>query len=440
MAEHLSEEELGCFFRGESSDLWPRILLHVTACDGCRSRCVPWFELLARPQDVEVPPACPGEEIYDEVIDRVFATILLKAKKAKAECAALERSLREDDDPVKRLQGWARVMSLLERSFRLRYTDPHQMSHLAFLAHFAALHLDDAIYGQKFVADVRARAAAELGNTHRVLDDFQEARARFAEAEQYFAQGSGDLLLLARILDLRASLAADERQFGDALQGLDRVYRIYEQLRDRHLVGRTLVSTGIFLDYQGNTTAALQCFQSALEHLDQERDPSLFASAQLSSIFASVTCGEYREAGRVLFASGLREVFAQDPLNLAKLRWVEAKIFAGLDRLDHAEHALLQARSMFEQHSLTFRAALAGLDLAEVWMRQGGRLAEVRRLAAETFRVFQRIGVGREALLAAGYLVEACREGLVTVALIQHVSRFLTRFERDPNLAFGVPS
>lgn len=141
----------------------------------------------------------------------------------------------------------------------------------------------------------------------------------------------------------------------------------------------------------------------------------------------------------MLFASGLRQSFAADPLNLAKLRWVEAKVQAGFGRLDRAEHALTEARAMFLHHSLAYRAAIVGLDLAEVWLRQGGKLDEVSRLAAETLEVFQRLRVGREAVWAARCLAEACREGLVTAALVQHVARFLTRFERDPNLAFVEP-
>ncbi|HYH46083.1 MAG TPA: hypothetical protein VEG34_10380 [Thermoanaerobaculia bacterium] len=440
MAEHLSEEELGCFFRGESSDSWPRILLHVTACDGCRRQCIPWFDLLARPEAVEISSAVSGEEAYDAVIDRVYARILCASKKVRVEQAGLARVTRDGDDPVKRLQGWARVMALLERSFHLRYTDPRQMADQAFLAYFAACHLDETVYGPAVVADVRARAAAELANAHRVLDDFSEAHAKFVEAEQHFAQGTGDLLLLARIMDLQASLSGDERRFGDALERLEHVRQLYEQLGDRHLEGRALVSTAIYEGYQGYPERAVQGFRVALHLLDKQHDPQLFAATQMNLLLFATECGEYREAARVLFASGLRQALGQDELNLAKLRWVEAKIHLGLGRLEAAEAAILQARTAFQAHGQHCNAAIAALDLAEVWLRQGARLSEVSRLAAETLRNMQQVGFGREAVRAAGYLVEACREGLVTVALIQHVSRFLTRFERDPNLAFGVPS
>jgi tetratricopeptide (TPR) repeat protein len=439
LAEHLSEEELGCFFRGESSDLWPHLVLHVTSCDTCRRRCVPWFELLAAAEAVQVPLVVPGEEAYDAVLDRVYARVLRQAKKAGAELASLTR-LAQGEDPVKRLQGWARVMALLERSFALRYTDPRQMADQAFLAYFAALHLDETVYGQAFAADVRARAAAELGNAHRVLDNFAEARTRFAEAEKHFAQGTGDPLLLARILDLAASLAGDERRFGDALEQLDHVREIYEELGDLHLAGRALASAAMYDGYQGCPERAVQGFRKALDMIDRHRDPQLFAVAHLNFLYCATECGEYREAARVLFASGLRQALGQDELNLAKLRWVEAKIHLGLGRLEAAEAAILQARTAFQAHGQHCNAAIAALDLAEVWLRQGARLSEVSRLAAETLRNMQQVGFGREAVRAAGYLVEACREGLVTVALIQHVSRFLTRFERDPNLAFGVPS
>ena len=62
-----------------------------------------------------------------------------------------------------------RIGLLLEESKRLRYQNPEEMESLARLAFTAALRLDPHRYRSAVVADLLARAAAELANARRIL-------------------------------------------------------------------------------------------------------------------------------------------------------------------------------------------------------------------------------------------------------------------------------
>jgi tetratricopeptide (TPR) repeat protein len=446
VADHLSEEHLGRFFRAEDVADWREILGHLAACEPCLHRSLPWLDLLLIPEQVgeSAVPVLKAED-YEAAIDRAFQAACKELPRIKAEKKRLAEALARAELPQetlggsKRVKGWIGILLRLHRSFELRYVDPEGMLREAFLARTTALNLDERVYGAPLVADLRARAAAELANAYRVAEDFRSAAEHFLEAERFREQGTGDLLLVARIGDLKASLAVDERRFGDALHLIDGVRALYEEIGEHHLAGRALVKRAAFVGYEGKAEQAQQDLRTALILLDRARDPRLYASAQLNFLDWCVVRGEYFEARRLLFSSGLRQSFSSEPSNLLKVQWVEAKMHAGLGRLDRAEQTLGEVRRGFVEQGRPYDAALAGLTLAEVWMRQGDKLREVAALAVEMHEVFAGLGIGREALRAARYLAEACYTGMATVALVQHVAGFLTRYERDPRLVFQLP-
>jgi len=55
-----------------------------------------------------------------------------------------------------------------------------------------------------FVADLRARTFAELGNAYRVNERFPEADTAFERSIEFLEVGTGGSLLQARVLDLFA--------------------------------------------------------------------------------------------------------------------------------------------------------------------------------------------------------------------------------------------
>jgi len=123
-------------------------------------------------------------------------------------------------------QSWGLCESLLARSRACRHQDPEQMVLLAERAAAVAAELDPMVYGRELVADMRARALAELGNAYRVADDLEGAERSLQSAIDWSAQGTQDPLLLVRIMDLTASLCGYQRRFAEALVLLEAVHAL----------------------------------------------------------------------------------------------------------------------------------------------------------------------------------------------------------------------
>jgi hypothetical protein len=113
--------------------------------------------------------------------------------------------------------GWAGVEVLLAVCFEARYRDPRQMLRLARQARSAAEQLDPALYGDRRLADLKARTWAELGNALRVNEQFDKVRDVLKRARLLLAeQGTGDLLIQAYIDQVEGSFWKDQRYLRDA--------------------------------------------------------------------------------------------------------------------------------------------------------------------------------------------------------------------------------
>jgi len=336
---------------------------------------------------------------------------------------------------------WSYAEALLTLSYDARYTDPIAMEALAFAAATAAEGVENAKQAHKRytpsqIADLKVRAGGELANAYRRNYHFDQAEEVLLGALHYFQrEGTGDPLIHARLLDLLASLRIDQRELGAALDLLDQVRRIYEEIGESHLAGRALIKQGISTAYGERPHEAAGLIRQGLAQIDPERDPKLFMNARYELLHSLIDCDQIQEASGFLLNSDLRQAFADDPLNLLKLRWLEGKIFAGRGKLWRGEAILREVQDGFLLRQRQYEAAMVGLELTAVLLRQGktGGAEEAARRALETF---QALKINSEARKAVLYLCEACRRKTATAALAQTVLRFLQRLERDPGLRF----
>ncbi len=446
---HLGKGEIGDFLTGrlESADR-QRVLHHLGGCSPCRKRLREAAEILLgdEPWTAAEPVV---EDQYEEALTRasVFARNL--ERRWQKEREKLDRALTYLDeapgglgDPsfpwrqVQSLHGWPLCEALLRKSYEARFTDPKRMLSLAESAAGVAKHIKAEKYPwPEFVADLRAQAFADLGNAYRVNDRLSEAEQAFEQANKFLEDGTSDPFLEGRVLDLFASLRRAQRRLGDAISLLCRVHVLYLEAGDSHLAGRALVSKGINTHYQGNPREAADLVRKGLHLLEPERDRQLVSIAQQVLLHALTDCGEYRQASALLLQSGLRGAFANEPLNLLKLRWVEGKVHAGLGRPEKAERAFVEVRREYLRLGQVYDAAMVGLELAAVWLKQD-RSAQVRELAEEMYNTFVELGVQPEAARALYFVREACLAQAVTVTMIERVRQFLERLPWHPGLRF----
>ena len=323
------------------------------------------------------------------------------------------------------LRGIPLVDLLLERSRALRYRDPGEMLRLADLARLVVERLDPERYGDAVVADLRARAWGDLGNAQRVAGNLREAEAALAEAAAWTRRGTGDPILAARVGDLWASLYTDQGRFAEAAPVLHLVQAAYRDAGDRHMAGRALISRGNVLGHSGHPAQAVLSICDGLSLIDPAREPELKLVALHNLVLYLVEAAEYRRARIVLWQ--IRPLYRKpgDALNLLRLRWLEGKIYSGLEDLATAERHFQAARRSFARRGQCFDAALVGLDLAMLWARQGRR-EEVRRLAVSLVDSFRALRIARETLASLIVLREWCDCPWVPDDILEDQIRIIT--------------
>jgi tetratricopeptide (TPR) repeat protein len=438
-AAHPIPADLDRFLRGELTprDTVPIVAHLLTGCESCRERMAPLAAVILAPQ-AEPPevPVTSGTE-YDFPLFRAFAKVRRYTSAVEAERPDQDPPLAAVPPPApltpaqRTRRDFARCESFLECCRSLRHSDPEGAMMLASLAVSLAEQITPYERSAEEIADLQALAWAERGNARRVNGDLAAAELDLSRAVRRADQGTGDQTLLVQLMDLTASLFVDQQRFGDAMQILDRVEQIHRTAGNLHAAGRALVSKGTAAGYALNAQEAVRLLSEALRLLDAHRDPDLVFMTVHNLLLYLVDVGRLAEAAR-LFAES-RNLYALHPGRLERLnaRWLEGRIASAQGDDAAAEAAFSEVRTGFADAELPYDAALASLELAEVWLRNG-RALEIRELIDEMVAIFRARNIRREAIGALLMLREACERQNATVALLRTVTSELQRLEREP--------
>jgi tetratricopeptide (TPR) repeat protein len=326
-------------------------------------------------------------------------------------------------------RGWDWCEEFLAESRAQVHEDPQSAILLAsFAVTLAESKLEDGRFRPGEVADLRARARAELGNARRVSDDLANAEGEMTRALTHAEQGTGDPLVLARIMGLCAALYRDQRRFAEAGQLLDAVQGIYRDHGEPHLAGRALISKGLLLGVDNDPWGAIRRIEEGIELLDPRRDPALLFTAVHSLIWFLVEAGQLDAAERLIGTSAALYTRFAGAVDLLKRRWMEGRIAAALGQLESARIAFGEARQGFASQGKPGDVALVSLDLATVYLRLG-QPAEVGRLAEEMLVTFRALGIRREAIASLLLLKEAVQAERATLTLCAEVAGQLRRLD-----------
>ena len=394
----------------------------------------------------QIVPAGEPAPDYNAVFERVFGEAVRHERALAAErqeASALAGEIVAQPASRRRLlvrnsrrfQTWAICQTLIERSHKLGFSDPQEGMDLAEVATEIADRLDAKHYGPTQVRDMKAAAWSQYANALRVVSDLRKSEEAFGIAEHFLAGGSGDLLALARLFDLKASLRRAQRQFDDSVALLDSAIDLYRKLRDPRREGSALIKLAYVKAQQEDFALAIALVQEGIGLLDPVADLRLLTMARGNLIDHLTDAGRYLEAQAMLARARREQLRDGDPLPLLRLRWVEGKIAAGLGQFEAAERAFVDARQGFIDHAVGYDAALVSLELADLYARQG-RTAEMKRLAIEMLPIFRSRDVHREALAALLVLRQAIDAEAATAAVIGDVRTFLRQARDNPRLRF----
>lgn len=287
----------------------------------------------------------------------------------------------------------AKVELLLEESRAARYRSALDMVRLAEHARDRALALGEEADRHQ-VADVRARAFAELANAYRLADQLDRSDEAIGAAFRHYVSGSKDPMLLALLADRLSSLLCHRRRFPEALGLLDILIAFYRSAGEEHLAGRALVKQGLYASYSEDTARAIVLTLEGLRLIDGLKEPAILLSA-LHNLLDFASRLEYHDVVRRLLPR-IRPLHGDNRLSLLRLRWIEGR---AAPSAEESERVLREVRNGFLREGLIFPASLVSLDLALVLTRLG-RPGDVAELATELIASFRALRVGPEAMAA----------------------------------------
>lgn len=307
--------------------------------------------------------------------------------------------------------------------------DPFDAYELAECAFEVALRIPHAEFGRAWAMTCVARAHGHRANALRATGDQKRADSLLAFALEVFdGEGNGDPLVEGELLDMLGSLRVDQRRFVDAEGYLDMAKGIYERIQATTLVAKVLIEKASVLYNSGETARAILSVEAALSHLDPTADPKLFLCAEHNLSGYLVEAGRLQDAtARLERNLPLYDQFA-DIWTQLRRQWLLGKIACGVGDGAAAEALFTEVRQGFLREGLGYDAALAGLDLALLYVHQN-RTAEVKRLAEEMVPIFMAQDVHREATAALLLFQEAARREAVTATMLTELLAYLRRVE-----------
>jgi len=318
----------------------------------------------------------------------------------------------------------------LRYSWELRQDDPVRMIELARFATRLAPTLGEDGYTPAQVADFAARAWGELANAYRVGEQPALADEAIATAFEHRERGTGDEMLETRLLSLQASVLGSRSHYRAALEVLSRLRAIHLRLGDRHGAGRALAQAGYYLGYWGLSDVALRTVGEAMAMIDAEVDPDLYLNTLQTYIDLLVDCRQFQEASEQLRQHRHRLLAGQGLLARVRLKTIEGRLQVGLGNLERAARAFTTARRRFHGAGSRRLAALAGLELAAVRMRQG-RFGEANPPIEEAVDQLVAVEATGEALTALQLLRTNHGISKLTAAQVQDAADMLRRSSRS---------
>jgi tetratricopeptide (TPR) repeat protein len=312
-------------------------------------------------------------------------------------------------------------------------SSPHTALGLAECAHSVALRIPHDLYGSIWAMTALARAMGYRGNALRVLGDLRAASGWLEGSVMlHEREGDQDPMATAELVTLLATLYLDQGRYAESDEELGKALKLYRKIDDDPHAAHIQVMQGAVLAEMGQLPEAIAVTREALSLIDPSEDAHCYLSAA-HSLAVHLRDARLFVAAREQVAthSYLYQQFADDRLIQLRRTWLEATIAHGLGELEEAELGLIAVRQGFDSEGLGYDAALAGLDLALVYVDKGEPRA-VRSLAKEMVPVFLSQDIHREATAALMLFQEAARQEAVTADMLRELSRYLRQVRTQP--------
>lgn len=405
-----------------------------------------WVEAAAPPSE----PVSPEEE---DVRRALFAAGLLGLHVAREEFpvllrrARVKRFARDRRQAEERCERLLRLATWEERREHIQNAEDYQTwAMVERLAHESVHAAADrpaealawaelALFTVPFVqgSDSRRRrlegyATFCRANGLRVGNDLDGSEAAFEKGWALWNVGEDDFLPLdeGRPLDLEASLRREQRSFQKALDLLTAAL----ELSPAERAGRILLKRAATLEQLGDVEAAIEALTQARPHVERSCEPRDVWTLLFNLSVNYWHLARFEAAEECL--AGAREVAIRlgNELDLTRTLWLTARLDSSLGRTAKASAGLDQVFEELIAYPLPYDAALAGLDLAVLYLEHNDT-RKVMALAQRMEKVFVSLGIEREALAALLVFCEAARRAEASVELARRTADVIKKAQRE---------
>lgn len=389
--------------------------------------------------------SCPcdppqDQEVYSPLFERMRARMTgedARAGEERSGALVLYRELlaqpphrREeflDLDP--RTNNYSLAELLLAASHELADGDAAASVDLARLALAVVDRLDPNRYGAGLVADLRARAWAYVGDAWRNGANLTAAQEAFRLAESHLRRGSGDPLEEAEVLCLAAGLLGDEGETKRALEYLDRATTLFLEARDTRSLAFALIRKGRLFARNQRAEEAVEFLRAGLQLLPAGESVRFVAEVRGELARVLLILGRADEAWQEIGKARSTGEARLDPRVAGRLNWIEGRVARAMGLETEAELRLRKAREEALALGYGADAALAHLDLAELFAQRPSeeRRAGFAEVVRETPRVLTAPGLERCAATVVLLVQQAADKNLLEPGLVGELSRLVER-------------
>jgi tetratricopeptide (TPR) repeat protein len=400
--EHPKTEELRRFAIGMASRQEGRfVAAHLLqGCSACAATVqsfvappsIPKDAYAAMFQRLELRPGAAGVVQEDRESRRIAPQALLQELESHSGLRA-EMLVRNSD----RFLSVELTQLLLDHSHSLRYEDPHKMLRLAQLAVRIAerLRSEDPVKEQRLY-DLRAACYSQLTHALRVFGHLAAAEEAFSSAHSSLHRGTGNPRARALVYECLGSLRTAQLRYQEAIHPYAAAVEIYRSLDRADSLGRALLGQAIAAGENGESEEALDLLFEAIPKV--EGDPRLTLAACHAVVRFLIDSGRIDQAACRWI--DLRTLYdkLEEPTVSIRAAWLEGLLLREGGRYPAALKLLESAHAGFQQHGLSYDAALVSLDMAVCYFRLG-HLQKLRQALSEVMSLVGKHDVDRHTLV-----------------------------------------
>lgn len=295
--------------------------------------------------------------------------------------------------------------------------DRRRSVELAGLALESLIRLRGQLEPGRFL-QLEAKGLAELGNAHRLLSDHQAAETCLAAAGDRLARAGAPPRSRAEVLNLKSYLRRYQRRLPEALALANEALELGGQTGT--LGAEMLLNRGYVYWLQGELEAYIADTRAAYELLESLPAPYLSWAACQNLTVAFCTRGDLAEAEKWLDLGEPHVKALGHRGMLAYYHWHRGLLAVRHRNLGEAAGHLRRTHAGYEIIGDAPHAALASLDLAQVYLGQG-KVVEAGHLAAEALPQLQAVGLDAEGTAALVLLHQALNGEELTAAVLEKV-------------------